>query len=777
MFHNLSLTTKIFGGFTIILILLIIVAYVGYNGLSGVVDKVAKTEAMNHIITLMFQTRLEEKDFVIRKDPTNIEVVASNGEKIKTYAIQAQHQFLQQLNKDQMAQVIKEVDEYAEAFESYVTLEQNKIAIMLEMKQKASIALEQTEEIREAMKAQLFAYWSESQMLISDSLEKAENAERLVRSMLQAEALRIRLMGKYTTETLKDWDTTNETIFALTRQMKSNFTQEQDKRLADEILKKYKEFLTAFSRYQLTQMELDLKKLKRTAKEAMEAMEAIRTNQMAQFDKIQTAFKIELDDKLKVADYANLMNKWLLDARMNEKEVIISKNFDYMDLIEDRITKILTLGEYLKARFKSENDRERVAETLAAVTAYKHAFDTYVNLMKAQEKAELLMIKTALEAQYTSDAAREDQKTKLEDEIAAANNFMIFGAVIAALFGILLAFSITQAIVKPIKTVVVKTALAIAEGDFSKEIAIYRNDEIGLLAEAFRNMNDKIKRVLQETERLIQAVQHRRLDIRGNSEAFRGSWRELVMGINHVVDAFKLQEQLILSDKLASVGLLAAGVAHEINNPLEIIYNDLRYIKRKFPDQDLHIALDNIYEETSAIASIVSNLHSFSDNKKLIDEEIALNELIRKILTLMKHSANHKKITIHFEPFDNEILIHANKNEIKQVMLNLLKNSFEAMPSGGKIFIRTTQTQSNGSKVVQIVFTDTGPGIQTENLSDIFLPFYSTKKGQEDNLGLGLSVSYGIIKKYNGTMTVENLDNSGCQFIITLPQLLSSLPC
>ncbi|GAK56748.1 methyl-accepting chemotaxis sensory transducer [Candidatus Vecturithrix granuli] len=161
-----------------------------------------------------------------------------------------------------------------------------------------------------------------------------------------------------------------------------------NKRLADEVLQKYKEFLAAFSRYQLTQMKLDLKKLKRTAKEAMEA---IRTNQMVQFDKIQTAFKIELDDKLKVADYANLMNKWLLDARMNEKEVIISKNVDYRELVEDRITKILTLtlGEYLKARFKSEGDLKRVAETLAAVTAYKHAFDNYVDLIKAQEQAEL----------------------------------------------------------------------------------------------------------------------------------------------------------------------------------------------------------------------------------------------------------------------------------------------------------------------------------------------------------------------------------------------------
>jgi signal transduction histidine kinase len=380
------------------------------------------------------------------------------------------------------------------------------------------------------------------------------------------------------------------------------------------------------------------------------------------------------------------------------------------------------------------------------------------------------MIRAAFEAQHVSDTAREDQKTKLESEIAAANNVMVSGTVTATLFGILLAFSITRAIVNPIKTVVVKTAHAIAEGDFSQEIAIYQNDEIGVLAEAFRNMKDKIRRVLFETDRLIQAVHHRRLDIRGNITGFQGSWRELVIGINNVVDAFKLQEQLILSEKLASVGLLAAGVAHEINNPLEIIYNYLRYIKHKFPDKELHKAINNIYEEISAIAGIVSNLHAFSDNKKRIDEEIALNELIRNMLTLIKHSAKHKQITIHFEPFDDEISIYANKNEIKQVILNLLKNSFEAMPAGGEISIKTTQIHKNGANFVQVTFTDTGPGIQLANPGDIFLPFYSTKKGQEDHLGLGLSVSYGIVTKYKGTISVKNLDSSGCQFIIDIPQ-------
>jgi signal transduction histidine kinase len=111
----------------------------------------------------------------------------------------------------------------------------------------------------------------------------------------------------------------------------------------------------------------------------------------------------------------------------------------------------------------------------------------------------------------------------------------------------------------------------------------------------------------------------------------------------------------------------------------------------------------------------------------------------------------------------------ANKNEIKQVILNLLKNSFEAMPSGGNIFIDTIKINKKNSDVVSIRFKDTGVGITDKNPYNVFLPFYSTKKGKVENFGLGLSISYGIIKKYNGNIKVENFNNSGCQFTITFP--------
>ena len=235
-----------------------------------------------------------------------------------------------------------------------------------------------------------------------------------------------------------------------------------------------------------------------------------------------------------------------------------------------------------------------------------------------------------------------------------------------------------------------------------------------------------------------------------------------------------LRQQVILSEKLASVGLLAAGVAHEINNPLEIIYNYLNFLKFKLKQQPIIETIVNLEEEITYIKQIVSNLISFSDSdkigtdyKKTIVEDFDLNELIKSIINLIKYNAKNKKIKINFNPTIKSLFFLANKNEIKQVILNLLKNSIEAINNGGIIDVATKE---KNNKDILITIKDTGCGIQEDNPNNIFLPFYSTKKRGGSNLGLGLSVSYGIIKKYNGEIQVKNIKDSGCEFNITLPK-------
>ena len=240
--------------------------------------------------------------------------------------------------------------------------------------------------------------------------------------------------------------------------------------------------------------------------------------------------------------------------------------------------------------------------------------------------------------------------------------------------------------------------------------------------------------------------------------------------IEDITEFDKLQKQVILSDRLASVGLLAAGVAHEINNPLEIVYNYLKYIKFSFDDAKLHETVDELNEEITYIAGIVRNLLSLSGTAQVEREEIDINEMIRSTMGLLRHNAVDKRISITFNSSEKEIALTVNRNEVKQVILNLVKNSFEAMPSGGDIRIDTSRTtDERGRPCAAIVFTDSGPGIPDANLHNVFIPFYSTRKGKGDNVGLGLSICYGIVKRHDGTMNVRNLEKSGCQFTILLP--------
>ncbi|KKL51644.1 hypothetical protein LCGC14_2293440, partial [marine sediment metagenome] len=138
------------------------------------------------------------------------------------------------------------------------------------------------------------------------------------------------------------------------------------------------------------------------------------------------------------------------------------------------------------------------------------------------------------------------------------------------------------------------------------------------------------------------------------------------------------RERLAEAEKLASVGRVTARIAHEINNPLEIIYNYLKYLKFNTSDNDLRETVDDLHEEIASISNIVSNLITFSDSKKSGNEDIELNELIEKMVKMVKFNAQKKNIKINFSSAKETIRMRANKNEIKQVILNLMKNSFDA---------------------------------------------------------------------------------------------------
>jgi ABC-type multidrug transport system ATPase subunit/two-component sensor histidine kinase len=232
-----------------------------------------------------------------------------------------------------------------------------------------------------------------------------------------------------------------------------------------------------------------------------------------------------------------------------------------------------------------------------------------------------------------------------------------------------------------------------------------------------------------------------------------------------------LQENNQLNDKLSSVGLLSAGVAHEINNPLEIISNYLTNIKFQYNDEHLISIVNKLSKQVNYITKIVSNLQNFSNIEKLNPESANVNEIISEMIGLLKVNARLKDISIVFVQNDYNAYIFVNENELKQVILNIFKNAFESIVNNGEVEIRIKRELINNTKHVSIYFTDTGTGI--DETKDYFNPFFSTKSANHKNTGMGLSLVYGIVSKYNGNISLNNRSdgNKGCTVKVTFPEI------
>ena len=236
-----------------------------------------------------------------------------------------------------------------------------------------------------------------------------------------------------------------------------------------------------------------------------------------------------------------------------------------------------------------------------------------------------------------------------------------------------------------------------------------------------------------------------------------------------------LQQNHHLSEKLSSVGLLSAGVAHEINNPLDIISNYLTNIRFRFNDPDLLKIVNQLSKQVTYINKIVSNLQNFSNLEKVSSEDININDLVKEMIDLLSVNAKLKDITIDLIEKDRNNIVYINENEFKQVLLNIIKNSFESIHRDGHIDIILERSCVNEEHYLDVQVLDTGEGIDISK--DYFTPFYSTKSHNGMNTGLGLSLVYGIVTKYRGTISIKNrTDATGCAVKMSFPLVESPQP-
>ncbi len=309
----------------------------------------------------------------------------------------------------------------------------------------------------------------------------------------------------------------------------------------------------------------------------------------------------------------------------------------------------------------------------------------------------------------------------------AWRKYLVFSVISALVPNLLLVLLVVRTISRPLQRITL-AAVQVTEGEYGTEVDLRKsNDEIGLLANSFNEMSRKMADDIKQLQ--------------------------------------KLNEQLIRTEKLAAMGTLAAGVAHEVNNPLASISSLIQMMQSKNNlDEKTIENLKLVQTQIQRITQVTKDMMDFARVRPAAKSLVDANDLIEKSLRLASFDKSFQKLTISKDLTTNLPKVFADGDQLQQVFLNLFLNARDALPDGGELLINTSET----AKDLQIEIIDSGNGIKSEDLKKVFDPFFTTKPTGQGT-GLGLAVCYGIITAHGGKIEVTNINSTGTKFTIFLP--------
>jgi two-component system NtrC family sensor kinase len=324
---------------------------------------------------------------------------------------------------------------------------------------------------------------------------------------------------------------------------------------------------------------------------------------------------------------------------------------------------------------------------------------------------------------------------------------LVFGM----LTGIALSWQMGSRLARPIRKLE-NLVRQVAAGEREVQIEVETRDEIGALAGQFNQMTKALIRQEEEIRELN----------RGLEQKVRERTAELE---EKNLQLLKAREELVRAEKLAAVGELAAGVAHEINNPMAIIRGNAELLQMAIPPDDpSHEEVEIITRQVGRVERIVASLLKFARQGAKQDGSVDIGLLLDEVLGQLGHQVPLTGIVIR-KNYDRELSpLPGDPDQLRQVFTNLLLNAVQAMAGSGTLSVATLADMTAGACSVTI--SDTGHGVAPENLTQLFNPFFTTKAG---GTGLGLSVSYGIVKEHGGRIEVASQPGNGAVFTVTLP--------
>ena len=343
------------------------------------------------------------------------------------------------------------------------------------------------------------------------------------------------------------------------------------------------------------------------------------------------------------------------------------------------------------------------------------------------------------------------------DREAARLRRLTFGATAVTMLAIaaLVTLFTQRRVGRPVHRLVMATR-RIASGDLQYQVPVESDDELGVLASSFNEMEQALARMRAERLKLLDSLEQQ---VEERTTALK-----------------QAQARLVQSEKLSSLGRLAASVAHEINNPLAGILTYAKLLIRTLepgaaddPDRARAVKhLQLVQRETERCTAIVRNLLDFARERPLTLVDLSVNGVLDEALVLVTNQARLQNIELVKE-FGATRLVHADFGQLRQAFINIIINACDAMPQGGRLVLTTLDTPAG----VAVRVADTGTGIPPDVLSKVLDPFFTTK---EKGTGLGLSVVYGIVERLSGALTIDSTVGAGTTVQITLPAATAQRP-
>ncbi|MCL5063450.1 MAG: ATP-binding protein [Nitrospiraceae bacterium] len=426
--------------------------------------------------------------------------------------------------------------------------------------------------------------------------------------------------------------------------------------------------------------------------------------------------------KLRFVEIADDLNASLLEMRLSEKNYFLYKDDTALFDIKEKIDKTLQSIEGVRKDIIRAVGENNLGQLIMHLHRYSEVIENVRRSGNRDAQLENMLRTEGKKLKEFSEEITRLERVRVNEIIANSKRVLFYSFWAILLSAMIVSHFVSQKILRSLR-MIEKLTKSISEGNFHKIEGIKSRDELGSVIDAINSMSEELS--------------HR-------------------------------EEQIIQSKKLASIGVLTAGVAHELTNPLNnisMIAQTYEELYDKLSKEERIDFMSKVEGETERMKEIIKNLLDFSRPKEPNLKKADINATIQKTLKLMQNSLDVSNIETKSNLESGLPGVIIDESQIQQVFVNLITNAVQAMPGGGTIFISSRIGKNNG--FVEITVADTGKGITPEFLPHIFDPFFSTKG--DGGTGLGLSVSYGIIKNHRGDIRVESKVGVGTTFTIELP--------